>query len=64
MAYLHLTLTHSNCYGQIVKVKVLHISTVNIVLIVTDRENVTITIRYAVVYRLSIGIYVFDLDPF
>ena len=57
LAYLYLT-------WPILKVKVMHISNVNISKMITDRENLTITIKYEVAYGLSISIFRFDIGLF
>ena len=41
-----------------------HTSTVNISKIVADMANITIAMKYEVAYKLSIGIFRFDLGPF
>ena len=55
-AYLHLYI------GTLLKVKVKHISTVNISKMTTDRVKVNIAIKYEVAYELSI--FRFDLGQF
>ena len=46
------------------QVKVVHISTINILEMVTDMEKINIDIKYQVMYVLSIGILTFDLEIF
>ena len=47
-----------------VKVRVMHISIMNISKMVTDRANIAIANMYEVAYGLSIGISTFDLVSF
>ena len=54
-----MTLAHSN-----VKVKIMHISVVNISEIVKDTANLTIAIKYDVRRQFSISIFRVDLDLF
>ena len=58
LVYLHLTLAHSKLK---VKVKVKHISTVNISQTVTDRTNIVIANTQDVANWLSIGVFKSDL---
>ena len=46
-----------------VNVKVMHISTGNILQTVKDSPNITIAIKYEVAYELLISIFSFDLGP-
>ena len=46
------------------KGKVMHILTVDISKMVTDRVNITIAIKYEVTHRLLINIFRFDRDQF
>ena len=52
-------LDHSKGRGQ---VEVMHISTINILEIVTDIEKINTDIKYQVVYGISIGILKFYLE--
>ena len=56
MAYLHLTIVKVN--------EMTHISTVNILKMTIVRANVTISVKFEVIYELSIDIFSFDLGPF
>ena len=47
-----------------VKVKVMHISIANILEMVTDVANITIAVKYEVMYRLSNYIFKFELFLF
>ena len=42
----------------------MHISTLNVSDMVTDRENITTAVKLEVMYGLSIRTFTFDLDPF
>ena len=47
-----------------VKVKVMHISAINILDMATDRVTVTIANKWQVMYGISIGVTIFDLGQF
>ena len=61
LTYLYMTLTHSKGQGQVHAH--MHISTANILEMVKDKAKVTIAIICEIIYRLSIDIFLYDLDP-
>ena len=47
-----------------VNVKAMHISTMNMLKMVTDMIKIAFSIKWQVMYELSLGLFTFYLDPF